>query len=72
MDAIAQILDDVAPSSVATVEPEITIEQPKQEIATTVDSAIIGNKQPCQECETPMISQGNCDICPSCGWSKCG
>ena len=72
VDAIAQILDDVAPSSVATVEPEITIEQPKQEIATAADSAIIGNKQPCQECETPMISQGNCDICPSCGWSKCG
>lgn len=26
----------------------------------------------CPECGDPLIHEGGCDICKSCGWSKCG
>lgn len=26
----------------------------------------------CSECNTPMITEGGCEICPNCGMSRCG
>lgn len=30
-----------------------------------------GNKPKCPECGEPLIFEGGCNICKSCGWSKC-
>lgn len=26
---------------------------------------------PCPECGEPLVSEGGCNICKACGWSKC-
>ena len=30
------------------------------------------NKSLCPSCGEPLVHEGGCDICKSCGWSKCG
>lgn len=37
------------------------------------DEVVIKNvsKRLCPECDTPMVFQGGCEDCPSCGFSKC-
>ena len=32
---------------------------------------ITESKPQCPECGEPLIFEGGCNICKSCGWSKC-
>ena len=36
-----------------------------------VTSKQVSNKSICPSCGDPLIHEGGCDICKSCGWSKC-
>lgn len=36
-----------------------------------IENATVSNKPKCPECGEPLIFEGGCNICKSCGWSKC-
>lgn len=38
----------------------------------TVADSEENNKDICPECGEPIYHEGGCDVCKSCGWSKCG
>ena len=43
-----------------------------QEPSETNKAIIIESEKPkCPECGEPLIFEGGCNICKSCGWSKC-
>ena len=42
------------------------VEEVKVEVAKVVD-----NRRLCPECKEPLINEGNCNSCRSCGYSKC-
>ena len=54
-----------------TMQKEICDEETDDEVEDyNEDSTII--KNPCPQCGDELLFEGGCNICKSCGWSKCG
>lgn len=50
---------------------ETTIGQPTKKIIPKFIKRDKGKKNPCPQCGEELTFEGGCNICKSCGWSKC-
>ena len=53
------------------LQSELGLVEEKETNITYPSVQTNGNKPKCPECGEPLIFEGGCNICKSCGWSKC-
>ena len=53
------------------LQSELGLVEEKEENVNPTSVQANGNKPKCPECGEPLIFEGGCNICKSCGWSKC-
>jgi LAS superfamily LD-carboxypeptidase LdcB len=52
-------------------EEDITTQAKKMTHKTSSNKKNIKTKNPCPVCGEELIFEGGCNVCKSCGWSKC-
>lgn len=63
LDMYNEVQQEIAQKSAK--EPARKIPKPKAVQATSRDKMV------CPECGEPLVFEGGCNVCKSCGWSKC-
>lgn len=53
------------------LQNELGLTEDKEIDETHAETIAVSNKPKCPECGEPLIFEGGCNICKSCGWSKC-
>lgn len=53
------------------LQNELGLTEDKEVEEIHIENATVSNKPKCPECGEPLIFEGGCNICKSCGWSKC-
>lgn len=53
------------------LQSELGLAEEKESNVNPTSVQANGNKPKCPECGEPLIFEGGCNICKSCGWSKC-
>ena len=53
------------------LQNELGLTEDREVEETHIENATVSGKPKCPECGEPLIFEGGCNICKSCGWSKC-
>lgn len=53
------------------LQNELGLTEDREVEETRIENTTANNKPKCPECGEPLIFEGGCNICKSCGWSKC-
>ena len=72
-DAVANALIDMYREMQKNIndEEDITTQAKKMTHKTSSNKKNIKTKNPCPVCGEELIFEGGCNVCKSCGWSKC-
>ena len=53
------------------LQNELGLTEDREVEETHIENTTANDKPKCPECGEPLIFEGGCNICKSCGWSKC-
>ena len=72
-DAVANALIDMYREMQKNIndEEDIATQAKKMTPKTSSNKKNIKTKNPCPVCGEELIFEGGCNVCKSCGWSKC-